>query len=68
MIRVRRTKSADVGVLSKLLKILEVLRNSPAGTDLKRISQETGINKSTAYRFLAHLEREGYLLRDDAGA
>lgn len=61
-------KSAPVGVLSKVLKILEVLQNHPFGLDLKAISQETGINKSTAYRFLAHLEHEGYLRRDRSGS
>lgn len=68
MARLRKPKSAPVGVLSKVLKIFEVLQNHPAGLDLKSISQETGINKSTAYRFLTHLEREGYLRRDGSGS
>ena len=68
MLRVRNPKSADVGVLGKVLKILETLQSFPSGADLKQVSQETGINKSTAYRFLAHLERAGYVLRDDTGA
>ena len=38
------------------------------GLPSKDIAQRTGINKSTAYRFLAHLEFEGYLFRDDAGS
>jgi len=67
MLRVRNPKSADVGVLTKVLKILDVLQNSPSGADLRQISREAAINKSTAYRFLAHLERAGYLLRDGAG-
>jgi DNA-binding IclR family transcriptional regulator len=45
-----------------------VLQHHPFGLDLKTISEEAGINKSTAYRFLAHLEREGYLMRDHAGS
>jgi DNA-binding IclR family transcriptional regulator len=57
-----------VGVVSKVLKILEALHGSPAGLQLKQIAHETGIHKSTAYRFLAHMEGEGYLFRDDAGA
>jgi DNA-binding IclR family transcriptional regulator len=68
MLRVRNPKSADVGVLTKVLRILEVLQKSPSGADLRQISREAGINKSTAYRFLAHLERAGYLLRDSSGA
>jgi DNA-binding IclR family transcriptional regulator len=62
-----KLKPAPVGVLRKVFRIFDVLENSPAGLDLRKISQETGINKSTAYRFLAHLEREGYLIRDGAG-
>ncbi len=34
--------------------------------NLKQIAMQTGINTSTAYRLLAHLEREGYLARDHA--
>jgi DNA-binding IclR family transcriptional regulator len=56
-----------VGVLSKVLKIFDLLQDHPFGLDLQTISRRTGINKSTAYRFVAHLEREGYLMRDDMG-
>lgn len=68
MLRTRETKSAPVGVVVKVLRILETLHNAPSGLQLKDIASLTSINKSTAYRFLAHLESEGYLLRDDAGA
>jgi DNA-binding IclR family transcriptional regulator len=68
MIRAKESKSTPVGVVSKVLKILEALNASPAGLQLKDIAGQTGINKSTAYRFLAHLECEGYLFRDDLGA
>ena len=68
MIRTKESKSAPVGVDSKVLKILEALRISPAGLQLKDIAEQTSINKSTAYRFLAHLESKGYLFRDDLGA
>ena len=68
MIRARESKSAPVGVVAKLLRILETLDNSPAGLQLREIAQRTGINKSTAYRFVAHLENEDYLFRDEAGA
>jgi len=60
--------AASVGVISKVLRILEALQGSPAGLGLKSICDRTGINKSTAHRFLKHLEREGYLLRTEAGA
>lgn len=35
---------------------------------LKDVANETGLNKSTAYRFLAHLEHEAYVFRDVSGA
>ncbi len=67
MVRARQSKAAPVGVVMKVLKILEVLHNHPSGLQLKEIAKETAINKSTAYRFLAHLQTEGYLFRDDEG-
>ncbi len=68
MIRAQESKSGPVGVLAKVLRVLEALDGSASGLQLKQVSEQTGINKSTAYRFLAHLETEGYLFRDDAGA
>jgi DNA-binding IclR family transcriptional regulator len=68
MIRQRESKSAPVGVVTKVLRILETLHEAPSGLQLKDVSQQTAINKSTAYRFLAHLEHEGYVYRDAAGA
>ena len=68
MLLVKESKSAPVGVVTKVLRILETLQGSGTGLQLKEIAQMTGINKSTAYRFLAHLENEGYLSREDTGA
>lgn len=61
-------KSAPVGVITKVLRILELLNQFSEGLQLKDIANKTGINKSTALRFLDHLERENYLLRDPRGA
>jgi IclR family acetate operon transcriptional repressor len=68
MIRARESKAGPVGVLSKVLQVLEVLDAAPGGLQLRQVAAQTGINKSTAYRFLAHLESEGYLFRDEDGA
>jgi IclR family transcriptional regulator, acetate operon repressor len=68
MIPARESRSAPVGVISKVLRIFEALNASPAGLCLREVAELTGINKSTAYRFLAHLESEGYLFRDESGA
>ena len=67
-VKARRSSSAPVGVLTKVLKIFDLLDCSPGGLQLRNIAEDTGLNKSTAYRFLAHLEREGYLVRDLTGA
>jgi DNA-binding IclR family transcriptional regulator len=60
--------AAPVGVISKVLLILEALQGSSAGLGLKAICDVTGIHKSTAHRFLKHLERERYLIRTESGA
>jgi IclR family transcriptional regulator, acetate operon repressor len=60
--------AAPVGVISKVLLILEALQGSSAGLGLKAICDLTGIHKSTAHRFLKHLERERYLIRTEGGA
>jgi DNA-binding IclR family transcriptional regulator len=64
----RKTAITPVGVVGKVLRILDLLDRSPAGLQLKDIARLTTLNKSTAHRFLRHLEGEGYLFRDDAGA
>jgi DNA-binding IclR family transcriptional regulator len=63
-----KSDPAKVLVISKVLKILEAIQGSPSGLALKPICDVTGIHKSTAHRFLKHLEREAYLIRTDAGA
>ena len=66
--KLRRSNAAPVGVLTKVLSIFDLLDRSPGGLQLRSIAEQTGLNKSTAYRFLAHLERAGYLVRDLTGA
>jgi DNA-binding IclR family transcriptional regulator len=65
--RTKKSKSAPVGVIGKVLRVLELLDQSPAGLQLKEVAAKTGINKSTAHRFLTHLEAEAYLFRDVEG-
>ncbi len=65
--RTRKSKSAPVGVIGKVLRVLETLDQSPAGLQLKDVAAKTGINKSTVHRFLSHLEAEAYLFRDVEG-
>jgi DNA-binding IclR family transcriptional regulator len=68
MIRGRESKSAPVGVLGKVLRILETLDRSGTGLPLGQIAALTSPNKSTAYGFLAHLENEDDLFRDESGS
>jgi DNA-binding IclR family transcriptional regulator len=63
----KKRKSAPVGVIGKVLRILELLDQTPAGLQLKDIAAKTGINKSTVHRFVSHLETEAYLYRDATG-
>ena len=66
--KVRHSSSAPVGVLTKVLSIFDLLDRSPDGLQLRSIAEQTKLNKSTAYRFLAHLEKDGYLVREGSGA
>ena len=59
--------AVPVGVISKVFLILDALQGSSTGLGLKDICDVTGIHKSTAHRFLKHLERERYLIRTEAG-
>jgi DNA-binding IclR family transcriptional regulator len=68
MPKVRKSAAAPVGVISKVLRILEAIQGAPSGLGLKAISDLTGIHKSTAHRFLKHLERENYLISIEDGA
>jgi DNA-binding IclR family transcriptional regulator len=68
MRRPQPTKVEGVGVISKVFQILEAIQASPSGLTLKPICDVTGVHKSTAHRFLKHLEREGYILRTESGA
>jgi IclR family KDG regulon transcriptional repressor len=68
MIHGRESKASPVGVVTRVLRILEALNDTPHGLVLREVARATGINKSTAYRILAHLESEGYLFKGTAGA
>jgi DNA-binding IclR family transcriptional regulator len=67
-VRTKKFKSAPVGVIGKVLRILELLDQSPAGLPLKDLAAKTGLNKSTVHRFVSHLEAEAYLFRDVEGS
>ena len=62
-----KSKSAPVGVITKVLTILELLDRAPHGLRLRDLAEQTGLNKSTVHRFASHLEAEAYLFRDQGG-
>lgn len=64
----KNSAAGSVGVISKVLQILEALQGAAAGLSLKAVCDATGLNKSTAHRFLKHLSREGYLIQTESGA
>src|SRR5579872_7065946 len=66
--KLRKSSPAPVGVLTKVLSIFDLLDRTPGGLQLRSIAELTKLNKSTAWRFLAHLEGAGYVVRDGAGA
>src|SRR6201993_4666255 len=68
MIRARQSKSAPVGVVSKVLRVFEALGAAPGGVPLKEVALLFFSSRRRHTRFLAHLEFEGYLFRDDAGS
>lgn len=68
MQRAGQAAAAPVGVISKILRIFEAIHAAPFGLGLKSISEATGIHKSTAHRFVKHLERERYLICTENGS
>lgn len=54
-------------MVGKVVQILDRLDQAPGGLLLREIVFATSINKSTAYRFLSHLENVGYVFRDPDG-
>ena len=57
----------SITTLNKAISILEVLAHHPEGLPLKKISAETGLNKSTAYRILQAFEKKAYVKQDTNG-
>lgn len=66
--RSEKAKPAPLGVIGKVLAILELLDQAPLGLKLKEIADRSGFNKSTAHRFLSHLVSADYLIRGTDGA
>jgi DNA-binding IclR family transcriptional regulator len=62
----KKKNAVEPGVLPKVFKILDAIRDNPGGLSLKSISESTRLNKATTLRLLTELEQSGYLFRDGA--
>ncbi|MCG9629626.1 MULTISPECIES: IclR family transcriptional regulator [Vibrio] len=59
--------SEQIKSLSKALTVLEFLGNYPNGVSLQKVSEGTGINKSSVHRILATFEASGYVAQMCSG-
>ncbi|WP_378956524.1 IclR family transcriptional regulator [Pelosinus sp. sgz500959] len=57
----------EVQSLHRAFDILEVIGNSGAPISIKKITEETGLPKSTVYRLLNNLENRNYAFCDENG-
>lgn len=57
----------EVQSLHRALDILEVIGNSQISLSIKKITEETGLPKSTVYRLLSNLESRNYAFCDHNG-
>lgn len=60
-------KTYAIHVLQRALHILDVLLQAQQPLSMEAISQQTNTPKSTTFRILTNLLREGYLTRSDEG-
>lgn len=60
--------SATIQSLERALDILEMLGNHPGGTQVKDLSQNLGLNKSTVSRMLFTLGERGYVQKKADGS
>ncbi len=59
-----RAKSGTVGSLAKGLRILEYVISSPNSVRLRSVASHFSMDRSAAFRFLATLEKLGYVVKD----
>ncbi len=51
----------QIALVDKLVRILETLRDAPAGLPLQDLARRTGYVKSSIHRTLSSLKRHGYV-------
>jgi IclR family transcriptional regulator, KDG regulon repressor len=61
------TRDYQIELVDKVVKILEVLRDAPAGLSLQELTRRTGYVKSSIHRTLGSLKRHGYVEQPIAG-
>ena len=57
----------EVQSLHRAFDILEVIGSSPTPISIKKITEDTGLPKSTVYRLLDNIQNRNYAFCDDNG-
>jgi len=57
--------SPQLRAVERVCDILDLLQEAPEGLSLTAIAEQTGLPKSTAYRYLVALDRRNYVDRDE---
>jgi DNA-binding IclR family transcriptional regulator len=58
-------RGAPVPTVARLLDVLELLADAPAGVTVLELANELGVHKSVSSRILATLLQRGYVVRDE---
>jgi DNA-binding IclR family transcriptional regulator len=58
-------RGAPVPTVARLLDVLELLADAPAGVTVLELATELGVHKSVSSRILATLLQRGYVVRDE---
>ena len=57
----RQPSTYNIELVDKLVRVLEVLRDAPAGLTLQDLTERTGYIKSSIHRTLGSLKWHGYV-------
>lgn len=60
-------RNYQIELIDKLVRVLEALRDAPAGLTLQELTRQTGYVKSSIHRTLSSLKRHGYVEQVAAG-
>lgn len=61
------TRTPYIALIGKIIRIIELLRDSPDGLSLQALATQTGYVKSSIHRVLLSLAKHGYVEQDSRG-